>query len=350
MTYKEFFEYVLNDNFMKNDEPYIKKYKKLYNEIKDLISKQPKEDPNSEIHNEVCTLGKSNEEYIINKFNSIANGNHLFDINNCTYVISEKEKHNNIIYYNDDKDNINSIYEESDKFERNTPGAFILCTNKDSFKKIRKEILSQIEKDKRYKFNLITTGRNFESVMEFIKEENKFEKCIENYCIFCMKKKEYLKYKNVPKLNDHIYNVRGKIIEFIEKTSKENIKPYPLIKLVKYEDYIEKYKNRHFIISLYYGDLTLETYQQNFDNLKNYIEEKGKLNELIRSRDVLLKGFAKFDLNQDLKQLDELIIKEYTGNTFYGDLNQWLNDKSNMLQPNDRTFIKLIVFGRADAF
>ena len=34
-----------------------------------------------------------------------------------------------------------SINEESDYFERETPGAFILCTNMVSFKLIRKEIL-----------------------------------------------------------------------------------------------------------------------------------------------------------------------------------------------------------------
>ena len=326
MTYKEFIDYVLNDNFMKDDKPYIKKYKDLYNEVKDWISKQPNEDPNLEIHNEDFKLEKTDEEYITNKMKSIVKGNHFFDINNCTYVISEKEKHNNIIYYDENISNIDSIYEDTDKFERNTPGAFILCTNKDSFKKIRTEILKEVEKDKRYKFNLIVTGTNFKFVMNFIKEKKEFENCIENYCIFCMKKKEYFKFKDdYPKLHNDIYNVRNKIIEFIEKTSSEKIKPYKIIKLVKYEDYIEKY----FLISLFYGDLTPETYHQNYDKIENLIKEKDKAKELIRDQDKLLKGFAKFDLKKDLANLDELIIKEYSSNTFYGDLNKWLNDKMN---------------------
>jgi serine/threonine protein kinase len=91
MTYKEFFEYVLNDNFMTKDEPYIKKYKDLYNEIKDLISKQ-KDD--NEIHNEAYELSITDEEYINNKMKSITKKINLFDINNCTYVLSGKEKNN----------------------------------------------------------------------------------------------------------------------------------------------------------------------------------------------------------------------------------------------------------------
>ena len=54
--------------------------------------------------------------------------------------------------------NLNSINKDSDYFERETPGAFILCKNIASFKLIRTEILIEIEKDKRICFNLITTG------------------------------------------------------------------------------------------------------------------------------------------------------------------------------------------------
>ena len=48
----------------------------------------------------------------------------------------------------------------------------------------------------------------------------------------------------------------------------------------------------------------------------------------------LLSGFLTFDLNKDLEILDKLIIKEYTKNTFYGDLNKWLmNKKLNDYEP-----------------
>ena len=46
-----------------------------------------------------------------------------------------------------------------------------------------------------------------------------------------------------------------------------------------------------------------------------------------------LKGLLTFDLDKDLEALDEMIIKEYTRNTFYGDLNRWLmNSKMNSFE------------------
>ena len=48
----------------------------------------------------------------------------------------------------------------------------------------------------------------------------------------------------------------------------------------------------------------------------------------------LLEGFYTFDIKEDIKKLDELIIHEYTKNTFYGDLNKWLmNSKMNFYEP-----------------
>ena len=49
--------------------------------------------------------------------------------------------------------NLSSINHYADYFESITPGAFNLITNIDSFKLIREEILSEIEKDKNTTFN-----------------------------------------------------------------------------------------------------------------------------------------------------------------------------------------------------
>ena len=47
-----------------------------------------------------------------------------------------------------------------------------------------------------------------------------------------------------------------------------------------------------------------------------------------------MSGFFTFDLSKDLEKLDQLIVKEYTKNTFYGDLNKWLmNSKLNFYEP-----------------
>ena len=44
----------------------------------------------------------------------------------------------------------------------------------------------------------------------------------------------------------------------------------------------------------------------------------------IINKKLLFEVFLSFDLNKDLQNLDKLIIREYSKNTFYGDLNKCL--------------------------
>ena len=97
-------------------------------------------------------------------------------------------KFNNIIYYDSNIKYLCQINNDIDYFERITPGAFIVCTNMDSFKLIREEILSEIEKDNRTIFNLITTGVECINVMKILDEDPKFKKLY--------KKGMYLLYEN----------------------------------------------------------------------------------------------------------------------------------------------------------
>jgi hypothetical protein len=60
------------------------------------------------------------------------------------------------------------------------------------------------------------------------------------------------------------------------------------------------------------------------------INEEDKSNQLKKKKDVVYKGFMTFDINKDAEALDKLIIREFTSNSFYGDLNKWLmNSKFN---------------------
>ena len=52
-------------------------------------------------------------------------------------------KFNNIIYYDDNKTDLNSLYLRCDSFEKNTNGAFILCSNEKSLELIKEEIFEQ---------------------------------------------------------------------------------------------------------------------------------------------------------------------------------------------------------------
>ena len=156
MTYDEFFNYVFSKDFMKENVKYVNNnqmYKKLY----DDILKEPEvifqlEEP------EGLDIKKIGEK-CVKKIISFAQGENLPDIMNLPEgKISGEEMYNNIIYYDENIDHSKSIIKDSDYFERNTPGAFILCTDLESLSLIRFEILKKKEKDERITFNLITTG------------------------------------------------------------------------------------------------------------------------------------------------------------------------------------------------
>ena len=262
----------------------------------------------------------------------IAKGGNFPDIMNIPNGSTNLEKkYNNIIYYDENTNYIKNINTDSDSFERHTSGAFILCTNMNSLAIIRDEILIQIKKDSRTTFNMITTGSKCEQVINFIKENKEFEKCIKNICVFCWKLEKWSYLKNKYPIIVGIYQKRKEVnINFIEKYSSKDIKPFPLTKLITYNEYLNKYKDRHIKISQFYGDLTPESYQENIDKMILLIEDEDKKNELIREKKKVKDGFFKFNIKEDAKTLNNLIIREYTNNSFYGDLNKWLmNSKFN---------------------
>ena len=236
----------------------------------------------------------------------------------------EIEVFNNIIYYAENKNNIELIYEDSDYFERMTPGAFILCNSIYSLKLIRREILKQTEKDKRMTFNFIISGHSCGNLI-FINKDPDFKKWINNICIYSLEQQNYSilkeEYKNVCDVCD----TRKGIVDFINKFSSKEIKPFPITKVLTYQDYLDKYKTNHFKISQFYGDLTLEEYRKNLNSIKKLINEEDKSKELwIKYPNKILNGFLTFNLTEDLDNLDKKIINEYTKNSFYGDLNKWL--------------------------
>ena len=161
-------------------------------------------------------------------------------------IIDSNKRFNNIIYYDENIEYIKSIKKDSDIFENKTSGTFFLCSNLKSLWIIKDEILKQIKKDKRTRFNLITTGSACEKIMDFLLKNPDFEACINNICIYCMKldKYQYLKQK-YPKIHNDIYNKPKDVINFIQKFFDFNIKPFPIIKLLTYQSYQNKYKDRH---------------------------------------------------------------------------------------------------------
>ena len=248
---------------------------------------------------------------------------------------NKTEIFNNIIYYDENINYLSEINKDSDYFERITPGAFILCTSIESLKLIREEVLRQIKKDKKTTFNLITTGSKCEKIMNFLGENKDFENCIKNVCVYCMNLERWSPLKKKYKIIYDVCNTRNGVSNFIKNFSSKEIKSFPITKLLTYQDYQDKYKDRHFKVSQFYGDLTVESYNENIKNITNLIKKEEQTNELKNTdKNNLLSGFLTFDLKKDLDTLDKLIIKEYTKNTFYGDLNKWLmNSKMNCYEP-----------------
>ena len=335
MTYDEFFKYVFNDNFMKEGVTYVND-NKLYKQIYETILKEPEVNFKITEIKECKPEKEKEEEENFKKILTLVEDGHLPDLMNfANGSLNEKNVYNNIIYYDENIDYLSEIIEDCDYFERVTSGAFVLCTNIKSLDLVKKEILKQIQKDKKTRFNLITTGSKCEKIMNFLENNKLFKDCIDKICVYCMNydKWSFLKDK-YEKIFD-VYTDQDEVIEFINKFSSNNIKPFPITKLLTYQDYIDKYKDRHVKISSFYGDMTVEDYKKNIKNMGLLINFEGKKNLLSNpDKNDLMSGFLTFDLTKDLENLDNLIVKEYTKNTFYGDLNRWLmKSKMNFYEP-----------------
>ena len=335
MTFDEFFEYVLNENFMKEGVTYVNNNPK-YKEIYEIIKKEPQIDYPEEYTEEADDPVKQSEQNM-KKILTFVEGGHLPDIMNfANGAINNDGRYNNIIYYDENIDHLSEINQDSDLFEQKTPGAFLLCTNLKSLNLVSKEIVRQIKKDKRIVFNIITTGSKCDKVMGFLNDEKnkEFKNCIKNLCIYCMNLKKWSHLKEKYPIVHSVCNNQLQVLDFINEKASTEIKAFHVTKLITLNDYLSKYKDRHFEISKFYGDLTAKTYKEYLEKMKTLITEEDKKKSLRCEKNKLLESFFTFDIKEDLKKLDKLIIKEYTKNTFYGDLNKWLMDsKMNFYEP-----------------
>ena len=331
ISFEEFFQIVFDENFLKDEEKFLKskpQYKSLYEEI--LKAEEPifpdtgiLESDNPLEQNEI------NKKQIVN----LVKGGHFPDIMNIPNGSTNEgeEVFNNIIYYDENKDFRENVYKDSDFFERITPGAFILCSDMKSLELIKDEVVKQYKREKKTIFNLITTGSTCDKIMEYLNKNKDLKNCIANACVFCYNlgtwSKLLNKYNNILR---GVYNIQTQVAEFIKKYSSKDIKPFPLTKLITLADYNNKYKDRHKKISEFYGNMSVEDYKKHLEEMKQLIKTEAEKKALKKQQDVLLGGFMTFEIKNDLALLNKLIIKEYTKETFYGDLNRWLmNSKMN---------------------
>ena len=199
-------------------------------------------------------------------------------------ISNNNDNYSNIIYYNDNMDFSTSLNKDSDDFEINTNGAFILCTNIESLKILTEEILRQNERDNRIKFNLIIGEVNFKVLNNFFNENIQFYDIIDNICLYNSKNNIDIDLKFIySKIKNNIYNKKEDVIDFIKKSNKKEIRPFKFNKLITYELYIKNadfIKDIYFEMSQFYGDLNPETYKQYLEKYNN-LEIVNKIKENI---------------------------------------------------------------------
>ena len=78
--------------------------------------------------------------------------------------------------------------------------------------------------------------------MSFLEKNKNFKACINKACIFCLNVNKYIPLKNKYNMLYNVYNRQFEIANFIKGFSSKEIKPFPITKLVTYEDYKKKYK------------------------------------------------------------------------------------------------------------
>ena len=329
-SYDEFFKIVFDKYFMINDQAFLQNnplYMNLYNQI--LLEEEPIY-PDLEIKesDDPIEQNKINKQQIM----TLVKGGTFPDIMSVPNgaISGVDEVFNNIIYYDENYEYQKEVHKDSDLFENKTPGAFILCTDIKSLELIEYEIVNQRKNDKNTIFNFITTGSACDKIMAFLNGRQNFKNCINKMCIYCCNLNKWSSLKNKYNIIYGVYNKQSDVVNFIKKFSSKDIKPFHITKLITYNDYINNYKSRHEKISQFYGNMSLAEYQKNLDEMINFINDQDKKKALIKTKNTLLKGFMTFEIKKDLEVLNKLIIKEYTKETFYGDLNRWLmNSKMN---------------------
>ena len=328
MSHEEFYEYVFSEDFMKFDIIYKKDiYGNIYNEILNVMKTKEYEKLAKDLEYYI-EEGKEEEIQLrkqISRIAKLTSTPHILDLfesmENLANQIDGKKRFINIIYYNEDVYS-NDIIKEIKFFEEYTTGAFLYCNNIDKLDIIISEIKYNCEEI--YDFSLIVSGKDYDISMDKIRNKNYEE--ITHICIFCDKTKYYLSKK---KEDDNIYTTKEEVVrQFIKKIKSKKIKPYPINKLVTYEEYKNKFEYfyGHSIISAFYGELNNDIYIEKLNKIKNIID---KDNKIIKDKKKLFESFEKFDINdknEKLNEINERIIKEYTNSTFYGDLNRGLRE------------------------
>ena len=146
-------------------------------------------------------------------------------------------------------------------------------------------------------------------------KKKQFAKYIQNTVIFNKNKKETnvnIEPLTIYETCDNKEAIKNLMVSF----SSKNIKPFITNKLIKYQDYLDKYKIFHKQISNFYGDLSSETFIKYYEKLKKILEEEEKQKNLSGDINTILEKYSCFKIENNSEIDDKLIIREYNKNYF----------------------------------
>lgn len=303
LSHETLFEIVFNSDFMNENQ----------------LSESTIIKKNSSGSNNLPFINKSSSGSIclnnsVSSNNSISLNNSIISSNSINLKNSYKneKKFNNILYYNENKSYKKSIYKECEHFEVETPGGFILCTSMNNLELVKKEILKEYNNNnKKIKFNLICTGKQFEDVYKFIEKDDDFKNCFNDYCIFCYNLKKYDNYKNKyqNKVHNDIYRKEEDIIKFIKRTSSSTILPFKINQIITYYKYQHKFQIEHINLENFSMFSNKENYENYLNNMVELLSRENK-SKLVKNKDALLEGLKNI-MSSFYRQNYYLIIKEF---------------------------------------
>ena len=146
--------------------------------------------------------------------------------------------------------------------------------------------------------------------MGFLNSNNDFKRYINKICIYSSNLDKWLFLKH--KYNEIIYdfsNNRLGIKDFIKKISSKDIKPYPVKKLITYNDYTNRYKNIHEKISEFYGISSIEDYLTIIDKKIKSIKNETIENIQRKNENLDISEFINFDIEGILSYLERIIYQ-----------------------------------------
>ena len=224
----------------------------------------------------------------------------------------------NVVYFSEKNKNINKVCRE---LEHSIGGFFVPCDSMTSFDLIKQD-------SNGWKFILIIDDEKF---INLEKEDFIYKLYFYDYTN---------KTLNVKGINSKmIFNDYEMLKEELAKYETLNL--YKTFRVINLNDYNSKMNKLHKIIAKYYGKTTHEDYNNGISLIKGFIDNSKNLQIVPSKRTKRLTNKEKLDVQkkslinvlqifEDPDKNCEKVISYYTKekDSFYQDINRWLNDKS----------------------